>query len=83
MDGTIQYETEFDANEIVDRLWLGSERAAHCTLEILQEHNISHILTVALGIPQIHGSDACFLIHRPSNSLLLENKVSQSEGCRF
>eukprot|EP00026_Physarum_polycephalum_P020621 Phypoly_transcript_23324.p1 GENE.Phypoly_transcript_23324~~Phypoly_transcript_23324.p1 ORF type:complete len:174 (+),score=17.79 Phypoly_transcript_23324:58-522(+) len=53
----------FDAQLICEKIWLGSEDAAHSSLEILKAHNISHILTVGFGLSQIYKEDlVCFQV---------------------
>jgi hypothetical protein len=54
MSAAEQKNQDFDANLIVDRIFLGSEDAAHCSLQLLREKGISHILTVGFGLTQIH-----------------------------
>ena len=46
---------ELNANQIIDRLWLGSEDAAHCPLDILcDKHNIKFILVAGFGLSALH-----------------------------
>jgi protein-tyrosine phosphatase len=44
----------WDAQEVIPRLWLGSEDAAHSDLATIQKHNISHILVVGFGLSTLH-----------------------------
>ncbi len=44
----------WEGNLIEEGIWLGSEESSHCKLEELQAKNITHILTVGLGIPMPH-----------------------------
>ncbi len=44
----------WEGNQIEEGIWLGSEESAHCELSELQAKNITHILTVGLGIPMPH-----------------------------
>lgn len=45
---------ESNANQITDRIWLGSEDAAHSDLEILEKHGIKFILVAGFGIAALH-----------------------------
>lgn len=46
---------ELNANKITDRIWLGSEDAAHTSLDILSDkHDIKYILVAGFGISAIH-----------------------------
>ena len=45
---------ELNANQITDRIWLGSEDAAHVSLDILSKHNIKYILVAGFGISAMH-----------------------------
>lgn len=44
----------WEGNLIEEGIWLGSEESSHCDLSVLKEKNITHILTVGLGIPMPH-----------------------------
>ena len=48
-------DTEFDANLIIENLWLGSEDAAHSPLEVLKSKGISHVLVCGFGLSAKHG----------------------------
>lgn len=46
---------DLNANQITDRIWLGSEDAAHVSLDILcDKHNIKYILVAGFGISALH-----------------------------
>eukprot|EP01084_Bolivina_argentea_P242780 407182_1 len=45
---------ESNSNNIVNRIWLGSEDAAHTSLDILDKHNIKFILVAGFGITALH-----------------------------
>src|SRR4051812_18996528 len=48
-------EEEWDAQLVLPSLWLGSERAAHCSLETVRDkHGITHILVCGLGLMTRH-----------------------------
>jgi len=51
-------EEEWDAQLIVPSLWLGSERAAHCSLTTIHSHNITHVLVCGFGLLLRHEGEA-------------------------
>jgi hypothetical protein len=50
---------EFEAHEIVERMWLGSEDAALSEINELIKRNIKSILVCGCGLPKIHGDNVC------------------------
>jgi len=46
-----------NADLIYDRIWLGSEDAAHAPLEDLKKNNITHILVCGFGLMKLYEED--------------------------
>lgn len=44
----------WEGNLIEEGIWLGSEETAHCDLSEFKTKNVTHVLTVGLGIPMPH-----------------------------
>ena len=57
-------ENKFDAQEIVDRLWLGSSHAGACSVEILQTKKISHVLVAGMGLTMPHKDEPSIHYHK-------------------
>jgi len=44
----------WEGNLVEDGIWLGSEETAHCDISEFTIRNVTHVLTVGLGIPMPH-----------------------------
>ncbi|ETO26616.1 hypothetical protein RFI_10521 [Reticulomyxa filosa] len=49
-----------NADEIEPQLWLGSEDAGHCSLSLLQKHNIKSVVVAGFGITMSHPKDITY-----------------------
>eukprot|EP00029_Vermamoeba_vermiformis_P001077 TRINITY_DN11246_c0_g1_i1.p1 TRINITY_DN11246_c0_g1~~TRINITY_DN11246_c0_g1_i1.p1 ORF type:complete len:172 (-),score=10.77 TRINITY_DN11246_c0_g1_i1:17-532(-) len=70
----------WEGNQIEEGLWLGSEESSHCKLSELKTKNITHILTVGLGIPMPHTGKLQYL-HIKAIDLPLYNILQHFSAC--